>query len=247
MLQKSFQVLKMNKSEFAKFYLESYIPSVYNSSISMEMTFRCPLQCPFCDRQDPKYKKTIERSKDLPVENFIRVCESNHKKITFCGDISDPIYHPDFLEILKVMTLYKDKIFVIHTTATRKSLTWWNEVFDMTTSNIHWIFGLDGTDQETANIYRVNTRYDEVIEVMKLAVSKGINCIWSFIVFKHNEHQIEDFKKISEDIGISIRIVKSNRWPKNLVKKYKIYPPSEKWIPIKDKTKHEYIYRIKKK
>jgi MoaA/NifB/PqqE/SkfB family radical SAM enzyme len=227
----------MNNEEFLKQYVD-YIGYTKSQPVNIETTYRCPLQCPFCQRQEePKlFKERIKKSDDMTIEDFVKVME-HHSEISFCGQISDPLTHPKFLDILEICFKNKHKKFFINTTGTRKKQEWWRKAFSLTGSHMTWIFGLDGTDQETANIYRVNTRFDEVMNAMKLGSSMDKHIQWSFIVFKHNEHQIEKAKEIAKENKFDLRMVKSGRWRESDMKKYNIYPPSDQWKSSNSITK----------
>jgi MoaA/NifB/PqqE/SkfB family radical SAM enzyme len=232
----------MTNKEFATFYKE-YIESLKKYNI--DICYKCPLKCPFCVRQSPGGKEKIKESDDITLDEFQTILKSaNH--IAFCGQISDPIYHPKFLEIMEIISKNPNKSFSIHTNGTRKSKTWWKQVFLFSGSNVTWIFGLDGADQETANKYRVNTKFNQVMDVMKLGASMEINVEWQFIVFKHNEHQIELAKTIAKDNNINLQLLKSSRWyKKDLMEKYNIYPPSDNWIS--SDSQEDRIFFINKK
>ena len=226
-------------NEFLTFY-KDYVDTA--KSINLDITTVCPLQCPFCDRQ--KYgKDRIKSGSEMSLKTFEMILNSMNK-IDLCGQISDPIYHKYFIEIMKLINLpkYRNKRIVISTNGTRKKTQWWEKVFKLSHSNVFWSFGLDGTDQETANIYRVNTRYDEVLEVMKLGSSMNVNIEWKFIVFKHNEHQIDDLLKLGKEHKINIQILKSNRWIPRIMNNIKIEKPSAEWTSPKSKqNKIKYI------
>ncbi len=71
------------------------------------------------------------------------------------------------------------------------------------------IISLDGTDQETYEKYRVGGSYEKVIEGIRNLMrwkkelkSKTPYLILQFIVFKTNEHQIDDVKKLAKDLGV---------------------------------------------
>ncbi len=216
----------MTDKEFVSFY-KDYVDTVKRFNI--DTTNKCPLECPFCNRQrtDMGAKSIIRQSYDMPIENVEKLLRKADS-LGFCGTYSDPIYHPKFLDILRVIREYKHKSFNIHTNGTRKSLSWWKEAYSLTNKhNTTWIFGLDGTDQETANKYRVNTRYDEVFSVMKLGASMGVKVAWQFIVFRHNEHQIEEVKRLSQEIGVTLRLMFSCRFRNDKeMEESGVYPPT---------------------
>jgi MoaA/NifB/PqqE/SkfB family radical SAM enzyme len=224
--------VKLDNKEFASFYHE-YLQWLKNRGINVEITNICPLECPFCPRQRPDNKERIKKSKNITKANFLKLVRFG-KTFRFAGQISDPIYHPNFLEFLELTKNYPNKVFRIHTNGTRKKMDWWKKAFSMSGPNVRWTFGLDGASQEIANIYRVNTRYEEVMEVLKLGNSIGCVVVWQFIVFQHNEHQVELAKQIARENNLNILFIKSDKWPEVFVNKHKIYPPSKDWSNLKE-------------
>src|SRR5687767_1639399 len=71
------------------------------------------------------------------------------------------------------------------------------------------IISIDGTTQETYQQYRVGGKLEKVIEGAKNIVkwkkelkSKTPFVVFQFLVVKHNEHQIEDVKRLAKEIGV---------------------------------------------
>jgi MoaA/NifB/PqqE/SkfB family radical SAM enzyme len=233
----------MTNKQFSNFY-KDFINRHKDKGISVDATDTCPLQCPYCPRQKESFKQKIKQSQMMPVDDYIKIIKFCNKSIRVCGQSSDPIYHPEFLKLIQLSKQNPTKTFSFHTNGTRKKLSWWKEVFKNTGFNTRFVFGLDGTDQEISNIYRVNTRYDEVMEVMKLGASMGVDIVWQFIVFKHNEHQVEEAIKIAKENNLILEIIKSDKFDPVLVEKYKIYPPSEKWSIQHKDGHHGFVKQI---
>jgi len=197
----------MINAEFKTFY-NQYCDTI-NRSVNLDISFRCPLQCLSCQRQKNPFK--ITDSDDISIDTY-KMLLSYFNRFNFCGQISDPIYHPKFLEILELNYPHKNKNFKYHTTATRKKIDWWKEVFSYTDSpNNEWMFGLDGTTQEIAGLYRVNAICSEVLKVMKLATKYNNKVTWQYLLFDFNQHQLKDAEKICNDWGINLLIVESSR------------------------------------
>jgi MoaA/NifB/PqqE/SkfB family radical SAM enzyme len=197
-----------------------------NNSINLDITYRCPLQCPFCDRQF--YKDAIKETRqygEMSTEDFSKILNF-FNKIVFSGQTSDPIYHTDFHKLLEMFDISNCISLQVSTNGTRKSVEWWKKSYDMS-KRVEWIFGLDGVDQETAEIYRKNTRFDEVFNAMLLGKEMGVNVTWQFIPFKHNEHQLDEYKKLCDRYDINHRIIQSDRWTPFQMKKHNIYPPQK--------------------
>jgi len=233
----------MNNSDFIPLY-KKLVDSA--TAINVDITYRCPLLCPFCFRQRAPAKQVIKESTDIELHEFEKILTQCHD-ISMCGQISDPIYHDGFIDILNLINKHPNKHFEIHTNGTRKKVDWWKKAFALTKTNTSWTFGLDGTDQETANIYRINTNFDEVMDVMKLGVSMNCTINWLFIVFRHNEHQIELAKQIAKENKINLNILESDRWPQHLMDEYQIYPPSYRTSKdMKNRTQTKIINIIRR-
>jgi MoaA/NifB/PqqE/SkfB family radical SAM enzyme len=217
----------MNSKEFSIFYSD-YVNSL--NKFNLDITYKCPLECPLCCRQYIGGKEKIKRSREMTLDEF-KLVMSKSKSISLCGQISDPIYHSNFDQIMELISNNPQKSFSIHTNGTRKKPQWWKDMYELSHRNVSWIFGLDGTNQETANKYRINTRYEEVFNAMKLGSSMGVNVTWQFIVFKHNEHQIEEAKQLAAENGIVFRILKSNRWEReDILEENNIEKPSDDMV-----------------
>ena len=199
-------------SNFRSFY-KSYIDLQKKAFFNIETTHRCRLQCPFCQRQRKGGKEKVKLAGEFSYESFHKVYDFTNS-INFCGQISDPIYHTNFLKILEIKkNEYPNNRMYIKTNGSGKKLSWWGKDYDFSDETTEWTFGLDGASQDTANIYRVGTDFDNVFKVMQLGVKRSLDIIWQFILFEHNEHELELAKKLSNENGITLLTIYSNRWP----------------------------------
>jgi radical SAM protein with 4Fe4S-binding SPASM domain len=78
------------------------------------------------------------------------------------------------------------------------------------------IISIDGTTQETYGKYRIGGNLDKVLEGTKNLVeakkrlkSATPHIIWQFIVFGHNEHQLDEVKSLAKRYGVDELAVKS--------------------------------------
>ena len=62
------------------------------------------------------------------------------------------------------------------------------------------VFGLDGLE-DTHHIYRQRTNFKKVISNAKAFIQNGGIAEWQMLVFKHNQHQIDEAKQMAKDIG----------------------------------------------
>lgn len=78
------------------------------------------------------------------------------------------------------------------------------------------IISLDGATQDTYNKYRINgnieqvwTNVKKIIEARDKAKSVTPIIRWQFLVLKHNEHEIEQIKKLASDMKVDQLIFKT--------------------------------------
>jgi len=139
---------------------------------------------------------------DLPIDRMI-----NLKTITFCGNFGDPLMHP---ELDEVINFFNQKNISIFTNASLRNAAWWESLGKK--KNVTVDFCIDGIGK-THELYRRNTSYKKIIENAKSFINVGGNARWQFIVFKHNEQQIEEAKILSNKIGFkNISFMYSDRF-----------------------------------
>lgn len=178
--------------------------------INIDIGFRCPLQCPRCQRQTgflDKGKKV--HGYDLTLEEIDKLSDF-YKAFVFCGQLSDPLHHPKFAEILKML---KDKEVKceVHSASSLKPREYFIESFK---SNPHaeWIFGIDGLPNESHK-YRINQDGEKLFNIMvesKKYLRK--TPIWQYIVFSYNENHVEQAQKLAQDSGVKFLVLQSSRW-----------------------------------
>lgn len=202
-----------------------YISRIKNEMINVDISYKCQLRCPLCDRNTKDQKSMIERikqSEDISIDDFKKIVNF-FPQINLCGTISDPIYHSNFLSLLDYFN--KSGFYRINTNGTGKSLDWYELAFNKTKLNTVWVFSLDGL-VDTSGIYRINQNTEHVWQVMKLGVKLNVKIIWKYIVFKYNEHQIEEAKKLAKENKFVLELVKSTLWNNKLSREFK---PSDIW------------------
>jgi MoaA/NifB/PqqE/SkfB family radical SAM enzyme len=171
-------------------------------SINLDITYRCTLECPKCLRRSVP----TNNLGDLSLESFNKII-SHFDQIEFCGQISDPIFHPQFIEFLKLTT---NKRVFVHTAASHKSMDWYMDAFSAN-KNAIWEFGIDGLPQDSHK-YRINQNGEYLFKVMKAGVELGNDIRWQYIIFKYNENDITQAIGLAQRHKIPIHINKSSRW-----------------------------------
>jgi wyosine [tRNA(Phe)-imidazoG37] synthetase (radical SAM superfamily) len=84
-------------------------------------------------------------------------------KITFCGDDGDPIYAGDLIPIVRYIKSVRDVEIVIVTNGSYKKPSWWTELGALLTNKDTVHFSIDGWDNASNNLYRVNSNFDSIL------------------------------------------------------------------------------------
>lgn len=156
------------------------------------------------------YKDNGERvpGHDMSVEEYSKIIDF-FDMVRFCGNLSDPVFNPNFITFLK-MNYERGIKTKIHHAATGKPLSWYVKAYEANPDAV-WIFGIDGLPKDSHK-YRIRQKGEELFEALKLANYRGIDCVWTSIIFRYNEDTMEECKKLAEENNIRLVFVKSGRW-----------------------------------
>ena len=182
-------------------------------SPNIDSSHRCILRCPQCLRQKKEGGPRIKRAYDLGIKDFQKIVDYFQHCITFCGQISDPIYNPNFLEFLKILDGTGRGVRIATAGQSQRNVhtrEWWEKAFTYGMNENAWYFGVDGIDKKS-ELYRIGSDRDAVWETMRLGKSMGAVIVWQFIVFGYNEHEIEIAKQMAADEGFTLLLIKTNR------------------------------------
>jgi radical SAM protein with 4Fe4S-binding SPASM domain len=174
-------------------------------SVSFEPTTSCNLRCPEC----PSGLRAFSRPTGMLKNDFFReTIDEIHEHLTYLIFYfqGEPYLNPDFLDMVKYAS--SKKIY----TATSTNAHYLNDEAAKKTVESgldRLIISIDGTTQDVYKQYRVGGNLDKVIEGAKNIIkwrtalnSKTPFVFFQFLVVKPNEHQIEEIKKLAEEIGV---------------------------------------------
>ncbi|NIM19140.1 MAG: radical SAM protein [Candidatus Latescibacteria bacterium] len=200
-----FYAPKALRKSFLK--LISYFPFdvVYPSVFMIEPTNICNGLCPLC----PIGVDSDDRKKGyLQYETFIRLVDEikDIAKLIIMNFAGDPILHPRIGDLIA----YAENNGIQTIIGTNGTIDKAEELIRAGASEI--LFSLDGASEETYHKYRNykdDKGFEEIVEnLRKLVVKKSeigngkTNIVLQFVVFKHNEHEIDDIVKLGDNIGV---------------------------------------------
>jgi MoaA/NifB/PqqE/SkfB family radical SAM enzyme len=184
----------------------------------LEITSYCNAACPQCPRND----HGIGINKRMPLchldrhvidQTFTPELCNRLRQVFFCGSYGDPIMHPDFLDILRDFRLKNPKLWLyFHTNGGVHDPEYWAEIAHIMAGYGQIDFGIDGLEN-TLHLYRKNVKYSKVIENAKAFINAGGRAQWNFIVFGHNEAEVEKVKQLGNELGFfNVLIRKTGRF-----------------------------------
>ncbi|MCF7792366.1 MAG: SPASM domain-containing protein [Candidatus Cloacimonetes bacterium] len=178
--------------------------------IMIEPTNVCNLKCPLC----PTGNDTLKRQKGfMSFDVFKKIIDEVHKKslMVVLWNQGEPYLNIEFNKMVK----YASDHDLFTLVSTNGNLDIDGE--DIVNSGLDsMIISLDGTNQKTYNKYRVNGKLENVLNNVKKIVTarkklRRNNPIlrWQFLVMKHNEHELDEIKRMAAALEVDNLELKS--------------------------------------
>lgn len=172
----------------------------------LEITTYCNASCPQCPRNISGGKinphmPLCHLSREVIDNTFTAELCSQLQQIFFCGSYGDPIVHPDFLDILRDFRHKSPTLWIyIHTNGGVHDDEWWADLANIINGYGKIDFGIDGLE-DTNHLYRRNVDFGKALNNAQSFIRNGGLAQWNYIVFKHNQHQLETAKLLADIIG----------------------------------------------
>jgi len=175
-------------------------------TVHLEITDNCNAACPMCARninggqENPQLPGT-----ELFIEDIKRIFEPNFiaqlDRMYMCGNYGDPIAARDTLEAFAYFREHNPKINLsMMTNGSAKKPEWWQNLAKVLGPKGYVTFSIDGLE-DTNHLYRQNTIWSKIMENASAFIAAGGRARWDYIVFAHNEHQVESAEALSKSMG----------------------------------------------
>lgn len=174
-------------------------------AVSIEPTTSCNLRCPEC----PSGKREFSRPTGMLQFNFfLNVIDQLKNELVYLTFYfqGEPYLNPSFLDMVAHASA---KGIYTSTSTNAHYLTKENAEETVKSGLDRLIISIDGTTQDTYKSYRVGGSLEKVIEGAKNIVeakrkykSTTPHVIFQFLVVKQNEHQVDEVKRLAEEIGV---------------------------------------------
>lgn len=183
--------------------------------IHLEITNNCQASCPMCNRNiNGGLDNPLIKIRNWSLDDFKKIISAEVlaqiESYYFCGNFGDPILNNDLIDMCDYSRKVAPTVQVaIHTNGGARSRAWWTKLAHAMPQNHRVVFALDGL-ADTHHLYRVGTDFDTIIENARAFILAGGRAEWVFIKFKHNEHQVEEAKKMSVELGFENFVLKNS-------------------------------------
>ena len=186
--------------------------------LHIELSSRCNASCPACSRNlaggpvAPDLELTELTLEDIQFMFPDEILE-NIVGINFCGNVGDPGTAKDLLPILEhFQSKSKQKLAQqIRTNGGMRNADFWHKIGeffakqppakdDHLFSQAGVVFSVDGLE-DTNHIYRRGVKWEKLFANMKAYSEAGATGIWEWLVFEHNQHQLEEAEKLAKSLG----------------------------------------------
>ena len=174
--------------------------------VHLEITEKCQATCPMCDRNqnggadNPNlglHELSLEDVQSIMPPEFVKQLD----RIYMCGNFGDPIIAKDTLEVFQYFRSQKKELTLgMNTNAGAKKPEWWRELAKTLGNWSYMKFSFDGLG-DTNHLYRQGVNWDIAWENALAFIEAGGKAEWDYLIFEHNEHQVEEARALAEKVG----------------------------------------------
>lgn len=171
--------------------------------IHLELTSKCQARCPMCPRRiNGGILNPLISLNEIDLNTFKQWFGvdfiSQLNSLFMCGNLGDPIIAQDCAEIFQYLRETNPNIRLsMHTNGSARDTAFWKKLAQL---DVRVVFGIDGL-ADTHSLYRINTDFDKIIDNANQFIQAGGHAEWHMLLFRHNEHQIEACRQLSQQMG----------------------------------------------
>ena len=180
--------------------------------LTVEPTNICNLKCPLCVTGNGKMSR---KAGLLDFETFKKIIDESGCYLFYLllYQQGEPYINKDFLRFVEYA---KNKRIFVTTSTNAHYLDPETAQRTVTSGLDSIIVSIDGSDQESYEIYRVDGNLEKVKKGVQNLVREKIKqnsktplIYIQFIVMRHNEHQIGEMEKLTKDLGADKLLIKT--------------------------------------
>lgn len=211
--------------------------------IQIDLLSTCNAKCLHCYRQTVVGLENNHYEKNVHVnpKSFKLALQDPYfndlEEILFCGNYGDPLASTHLIELIDAINEIKPNLSLrFHTNGSLGSKDLWTGLAARLNGKGKFVkFAIDGLE-DTNHIYRRNVAWSSVMENAQNFIAAGGRAVWMFIIFNHNEHQVEEARALSQKLGF-VRFETRKNFASHYHPDYETLSPEEqqkiisKWPP----------------
>jgi len=158
-----------------------------------------------CAREtDPLFDKSSQHH--LSMADILRVFDADKiaelDKMFMCGNYGDPAAGRHTMNIYQEFRKINPGIVLgMNTNGAIQDAGWWKELGQLFNQlRDYVVFSIDGLE-DTNHIYRKNVVWKKLMTNVIAYVSGGGTAHWDMLVYKHNQHQVDQAEQLARDLG----------------------------------------------
>ena len=179
--------------------------------VHLEISTLCNAACPQCPRNFngythndgyPETYMTLEQAQKIFKPDFLKQL----RKIYINGNYGDIVMNPDGPAIVEYFAQTSLRCLIsVSTNGGARDKEWWQR---LARARTRVFFCLDGLE-DTNHIYRVNAKWDTIIEGLKTLKESlcehgsDAEVDIRHIIFEHNYHQTLDMCKLAQELKVN--------------------------------------------
>jgi hypothetical protein len=127
---------------------------------------------------------------------------SNLDKMFMCGVYGDPAAAKYTLDIYRwFRQLNLDITLGMNTNGAIQNTFWWHELGSMFNQPLDYVvFSIDGLEDTNAT-YRRGVDWHKLMANADAYISAGGSAHWDMLVYRHNQHQVQECEQLARDMG----------------------------------------------
>lgn len=173
--------------------------------LHLEPTDVCQAACALCAREtDPDFRK--DRQRHLTVSQILKHLSDEQiaqlDKMFMCGVYGDPAAGKHTLDIYNYFRNLNPNITLgMNSNGGVQTTMWWHALGTMFNQPLDYVvFSIDGL-ASTNEVYRKNVKWSKLMQNAQAFIEAGGSAHWDMLVYKHNQHQVDECEQMARDMG----------------------------------------------
>jgi|TARA_Y100000296_G_scaffold43194_1_gene49663 MoaA/NifB/PqqE/SkfB family radical SAM enzyme len=182
--------------------------------LDIELSNNCNAACPMCARNIHGYSINPRlQLNELSIDDFLNInfdILDNIEFINISGNYGDPLMCHDVVNIIHYLCETTPAKICMHTNGGLRNAEIWKQLGKIDQLEVR--FGIDGLE-DTNHLHRINVCWDLLMNNIKTYINAGGDATWVFLVFFHNQHQIDEARHLAKELKFNkFKTVISDRW-----------------------------------